>query len=69
MKSPSVPKAAININASGTPPELANTAEMLSKTDVSLGPALFTITYAKSPPNSAPINAVMLASFMLTTNA
>lgn len=66
---PSAPKAAMYMKASGTPPELAKTAAMLSMIDVSLELAFLTITNVKKAPRRELITDVMTLRRMLVTNA
>jgi hypothetical protein len=66
---PSTPNAATNINARGTPPELAKTAETESITASNFPRAYLTITYAKKAPRIEPIIEVTRESLIETTNA
>ena len=53
---PSVPKAAININASGTPPVFAST-EAVAATALRVREPVFTMALAIKEPATAPIKA------------
>ena len=66
---PSIPNADMNMKANGTPPEFANTAQVLSTKLVNFAEAYFTMVNVKSAPISAEIIAVISESFILTTKA
>ena len=60
------PNAAMNMKASGTPPEFAKTADIESITFFKRPRTYVTIINAKNAPTTAPIDAVMRANLIET---